>query len=75
MGWLLGAGLGVFRRARRGPAATITAAELDILTVTDDPAEAVALIVASDGKLREKRPPRPRPWWALGERVPERLRR
>ena len=64
-----------FLRGRMVPAGTITAAELDILTVTDDPAEAVALIVASDEKLREKRPPRPRRRWALGERLPERLRR
>jgi hypothetical protein len=52
---------------------TITAAEADLLTVTDDPAEAVALIVASGAELQRRRPPRRK--WILGERLPAALRR
>jgi hypothetical protein len=64
-----------FLRDRMVPEGTITAPELDILTVTDDPGEAVARILASDEKMRQARPRHPRPRWALGERLPRALRR
>jgi uncharacterized protein (TIGR00730 family) len=61
-----------FLGGRMVPEGTITAPELELITVTDDPAEAVSHILTSDQKLREAARPRPRPKWALGERRPPR---
>ena len=54
---------------------TLSAAEADILTVTDDPAEVVAQIVEAQGRLTAAAAAaRPRPNPLLGERQPPRAR-
>jgi uncharacterized protein (TIGR00730 family) len=51
------------------PAGAVSATEATLLTVTDDPDEAVARIAASEDELHRQRP-RPRRRWFLGERAP-----
>jgi uncharacterized protein (TIGR00730 family) len=49
---------------------TVTAGEVDILTVTDDPDEAVARVREGAEALLPHRAPRRHPLWMLGERHP-----
>jgi uncharacterized protein (TIGR00730 family) len=49
---------------------TIGAHDVELLTVTDDPGEAVRTIVAAVEKLGSEEPPAPRRSWLLGERKP-----
>jgi len=58
------------------PAGTVSAAETQLLTVTDDPAEAVAQIVEATGRLSAATAAaRPQPNPLLGERKPARAQR
>jgi hypothetical protein len=50
--------------------ATVSAAEAQLLTVTDDPGAAVAQIAEAWGRLRRDEATRPRPSVLLGERKP-----
>jgi predicted Rossmann-fold nucleotide-binding protein len=53
---------------------TVTAGEVDLLTLTDSPAEAVARIRESAELLRHP-PVRKKPLWMLGEREPRQVSR